>query len=648
MQIPVSNVSNLFFLGDCPNHGLRKHEKNDRCETAALHTKATLWAHTIPDDEFVRPPVKTTVYLQLWWSCGTSLWYFLEADDKNHSKGTIGFAHEVNPKLDESDWKIMRQWVHGCLQRHQSDCIHQDPFYVPGFELIDCKTRKLVPGDKESDFAALSYVWGSPQPQKDLTGGTSQTQLDRTILPKSVDKVIEDALSCTRKLNIPYLWVDRYCIDQEDKNGTKQHLIQSMDKIYAAAKVTIINVVGNDAFSGLPGVSETPRFSPSRLDLGTHQLVPVVNPNDSIRTSKWATRGWTLQEGLLARRRLVFTGTRVYFQCTQSHCIEGLFGEFRSKEGSRIDFHPSRKTRSFPISVIGSNSSSFSIKSVCNEFTSRDLTSDEDALNACLGIFSRFWKSAKPEYQYCGLPFQGRSEAAFSLSLLWRFDNHRYGYPEEYGPVPFRRAWGPSWSSLAWKGQMSFLHSDLGENFHEFPLFADIKIPRRLEGQDIMSTIGDYMRDIDKGGLYQHWLPYLRISSWIATMRFEHVQGYPDDKFDGVVDCCFGLEKGYIGRGHILPPMWAELLKNDKEFNSSRRLDAIFIAASPSGTIHCLVIHRVVGKNGDRYERLGTCDLYHDSPGITQTEDRFYLPVSEWPSKETRNLECRFETITLV
>lgn len=606
-------------------------------------------------------PVNELVYLKFWWSCGTSVWLFFEDDENDRLRGNTGFAYQVNPKLDETDWSVIRQWVDGCLQRHESVCTCRDPFELPGFQVIDCEARKLVTWDRKEGFAALSYVWGHPQPEADRTRHSSQTEADRTVLPNPAERVVEDAIACASKLNIPYLWVDRFCINQEDESGTKQRLLESMDKIYSAAKVTIINVSGHDASAGLPGVSETLRSPPQgRGILGSHKIVPVINPHDNIRRSKWATRGWTLQEGLLARRRLVFTDTRIYFQCTRIHRIEGLFAEFQSLkpfEDPRLQdiSNPGADSQAFPKSVIGSVLSEFSMADICNEFTRRDLKTDEDALNACLGVFSRFWRSEwSREYQYCGLPFQGNSDTGFALSLLWKMCTYQYkeglGDPT-YSPRPSRRNWGPSWSWLAWRGYMGFGRERL---YHPLKIepWVDIKIPNRQEEQTILFTVGDYVEAIDEGGLHRGWLPCLKLSGWVATVRFKQCKDYCDDDYDKNVVCCSTLEQNEIGSGQILTPMWAKVLKDGEVSHSSRLLNVIVIADSPSRRRkQCLVIHYVPEGEADTYERMGTCELYYDWPEIKSVQNKTYLTVNEagcWAGKNIRDLECVFKTITLI
>jgi hypothetical protein len=470
--------------------------------------------------------VKEPVYLTFFGVGRYCPWYFFEDFEKDHLKGTIGLAREVNPKLGETDWSMIRQWVDGCMQRHESGCNNplqlSELEVLPELEVIDCKTRKLALWDRKAEFAALSYVWGS-ETEQNPTGDSPKPHQSRHILPDPFpEKVIEDALACTSKLKIPYLWVDRYCINQKpttDKEyDTKQHLIQSMDKIYSAATVTIIHISGDDAYAGLPGVSNTLRISPrSSAVIGRYKIIPVVNPTNDFKATKWARRGWTLQEGLLARRRLIFTDTRVYFQCTQSHCIENVFGEFHPYERKYFDllsYEPQVGTQALPSSVIGSHSSSYSIQRICNDFTGRDLKTDTDALNACLGIFSRLWKSEKPVYHYCGLPFLRNSDASFALSLLWEINTDLHSPSGYYMTIPFRRAWGPSWSWISWRISLGFTLSRLPwHNDDPFELCVYIRVPKDNKPQDIMSTIGDYVEDIDKNdGLYQNWLPYLRLS----------------------------------------------------------------------------------------------------------------------------------------
>ena len=108
------------------------------------------------------------------------------------------------------------------------------------------------------------------------------------------------------EIGIPYLWVDKYCIDQSNANE-KHSLIRQMDKIYRGAELTIIATAGQDAELGLPGVSGLARPPQRFLTIGGQRYSVFPDLTERVRKSRWSTRGWTYQEGLLSRRRLVFT-----------------------------------------------------------------------------------------------------------------------------------------------------------------------------------------------------------------------------------------------------------------------------------------------------------------------------------------------------
>jgi hypothetical protein len=60
-----------------------------------------------------------------------------------------------------------------------------------------------------------------------------------------------DAIEVTTALGRRYLWVDHYCIDQEDavKKGKQ---IQQMRRIFEKADITFVAAAGEDANYGLP------------------------------------------------------------------------------------------------------------------------------------------------------------------------------------------------------------------------------------------------------------------------------------------------------------------------------------------------------------------------------------------------------------
>ncbi|KAF2626100.1 hypothetical protein BU25DRAFT_472294, partial [Macroventuria anomochaeta] len=155
-------------------------------------------------------------------------------------------------------------------------------------------------------LAALSYVWS--------TGSASEY---RTRLASKLEEVIESAMKCTKQMGFRYLWTDRHCIDQH--LASKTGVIQNMDQIYTNASITIIDAAGDSAESGLPGPSTIPRLPSATASVYGKFITLAPNARYAIAVSKSSTRRGTFQEGLLSRRRLVFTKEQVYFQRRRTH-----------------------------------------------------------------------------------------------------------------------------------------------------------------------------------------------------------------------------------------------------------------------------------------------------------------------------------------
>ncbi|KAF7920845.1 uncharacterized protein EAE98_008874 [Botrytis deweyae] len=148
--------------------------------------------------------------------------------------------HRIPPFIGDFTW--IRNAISECCQQYES-CLGANPLFVPELLVIDClaasSTLSLVPLPKSCKYVALSYVWGCAH----------------TTITK-VPAVIKDANEVTLKLGLRFIWVDRYCIRQDDPE--KHRLILSMDEIYAKAYITITAAAGKTAADGLPGISTIP------------------------------------------------------------------------------------------------------------------------------------------------------------------------------------------------------------------------------------------------------------------------------------------------------------------------------------------------------------------------------------------------------
>jgi hypothetical protein len=206
------------------------------------------------------------------------------------------------------------------------------------------------------------------------------------------------------KLDIPYLWVDRYCIPQEDGHK-KQFLISKMGLIYSQATLTVVAAAGDDPSYGLPGVASTPRKYQTSIKLDSITFTISRNVRDEIANSKWNSRGWTYQEALLSRRRPVFTDSQFYFQCCAMHCTEAISMPLQLLHISNGQRFPEKLDiwKVFPNRGVGHDL--LSPKDRIEEFTRREFTLDSDVLNAFQGIIEEFKNSEHPVHFLSGIPF---------------------------------------------------------------------------------------------------------------------------------------------------------------------------------------------------------------------------------------------------
>ena len=275
-----------------------------------------------------------------------------------------------------------KTWLDFCDKNHSIHCEMATDDCIPHLRLINTSTNDTsiawaTPGSK---YAALSYVWG------DVAESLSERPKK---LPKTIPLVVRDALKVARELGIPYLWVDRYCVDQDEKSSIKLEQLENMHRVYQSAYVTIIAGAGEDPSLGLPGVSVRKRERQLFVDIYGSRLLAIPNVVHDINGCKWSTRGWVYQENLFSRRRLVFTETQMYFQCLSMNCCEAvpnLLEEAHTKDLQRFESHLDTYMV-FPRNSIGIGTTGIELVARIQPYVARNFGREKDALIAFLGIF---------------------------------------------------------------------------------------------------------------------------------------------------------------------------------------------------------------------------------------------------------------------
>ncbi|TGO62304.1 hypothetical protein BOTNAR_0115g00090 [Botryotinia narcissicola] len=132
------------------------------------------------------------------------------------------------------NFDFLRQTLNKCLEDHK-EC-RSMRVEVVRLRVIDVTTKRICQARADCEYITLSYVWGDNSACKNTQG--------------EFPRVVQDAFTVTEALGYRYLWVDRYCIDQDPNSPHMQSMIDHMDLVYSNARATIVAASGNSASDG--------------------------------------------------------------------------------------------------------------------------------------------------------------------------------------------------------------------------------------------------------------------------------------------------------------------------------------------------------------------------------------------------------------
>lgn len=233
----------------------------------------------------------------------------------------------VSPDVDTARIKT---WIQTCAAGHTRCRAETDRVEIPrhNIRLIDVHSFQIVESSLAERYAALSYVWGSNTNFALNSGNLRQLSTSHGLQDASIPQTITDAIYLVKQLDIDYLWVDSLCIVQDDDND-KFRQLPIMDQIYQQAHLVVIAATGGDAHAGLPGTTKPRTRINQRSETigGIEFNTSFLALRHALGKSRWATRGWTFQEGLLSRRALVITESTTYWDCWESNGREDLVSD---------------------------------------------------------------------------------------------------------------------------------------------------------------------------------------------------------------------------------------------------------------------------------------------------------------------------------
>ncbi|KAF2102105.1 hypothetical protein NA57DRAFT_73541 [Rhizodiscina lignyota] len=316
------------------------------------------------------------------------------------------------------------------------------------FRLIDVEDECLVKSNnrpRNFEYVALSYVWGKyshrscvqlkiqTEGQFMALGGLSSSRI-------SLPTTIRDAIRVVKEAGMRYLFVDRLCIN---------------------AQFTIVAADGEGADAGLFRTRCDPRQIAREILPNINVLLPIAPKEKLI---PWDGRAWTLQEKLLSRRLLVFSRGFMTWHCRATVAYEDMTAKDSAMNEEHLHGSPlfqsllpetvvPKKFRFDYCVRVDSNGRAHMERPIAfkkyvdliEDYTKRDMTKNDDALNALGGVLPSFNRAFGCSSHF-GLP-----QAILDVALLWQpvgiLDRRKISK----GEAPF-----PSWSWASWIGAVRY------------------------------------------------------------------------------------------------------------------------------------------------------------------------------------------------
>ena len=418
------------------------------------------------------------------------------------------------PPTATSKLQHLNTWVQDCISSHPTCrppaslrfryptrllCVNQPgDTHIHLIETTTTTTTTPISGP----YNVLSYRWGAFQPVK-LLKLTRPTFLTTGIPISSLPQTLMDAITTTRAMSISFLWIDALCIIQDSPADWASEA-RTMADVYGHAHLSLAASHNIDSTGGLfPKRSGSSRGQPIPIRFPTNpewalphhdfQLVEHNFWNNRVEDAPLNTRGWVVQERILAPRTVHFGFDGPLFECRETRLsltrLDLSIGQSARRLILPVRARLERRPRAFAKYWAA----------VVQYYTGRDLSFGSDRPVAIAGIARALQAVAGKKMEYMA----GMWSRGLLRWLLWEAAERGGGEAGRY------RA--PSWSWLAVEGRV-FYDTDLIQGFRYLKTGAHAKVVKwRLvtgDGTEFGAMTAGYLQlrvvlipvDIEKDG----------------------------------------------------------------------------------------------------------------------------------------------------
>ncbi|KKP06993.1 serine/threonine protein kinase [Trichoderma harzianum] len=168
------------------------------------------------------------------------------------------------PESPNTQFRLLNQWIHLCDETHD---------YVRNNSI-----RLVETSDNTNDhYVALSHCWGKLKKEdRFCTYARNIDALKMNIPYKALPKTFQDAVTVTRALGVPYLWIDSLCIIQEDEKDWELEATR-MEEVFSFAYCTIAASRGTSSLSGFLGKRKPRAYAKIQTSGGPLYLAEAID-----------------------------------------------------------------------------------------------------------------------------------------------------------------------------------------------------------------------------------------------------------------------------------------------------------------------------------------------------------------------------------
>ena len=336
---------------------------------------------------------------------------------------------------------LIKSWIANCEQDHKHAKCQLPAATLLPHRIIDVGTD--TPSDlvflyeshgECAQYIALSHCWGTQQSY--ITTKESLDQRKRGFNIQDVPRTHRDAITCTRKLGVRYLWIDSLCIIQNDIDDWEKESAKMYD-IYANAYVTILASSAADDADGFLKTRPQPYCGTlidsvegsGQLDINVrremyHGTASTPGGKPQMRDGPLAQRAWAFQEDILSRRTISYHHDEIVWECSSQLACEcgkvcwgPMFVTNWLTQGKRLTAANMRRYQKHYIKPLTQNMDAQNPyeewRRLISEFTRKRLTKTLDRLPALSGIAANLLARTQDAY------LAGIWRNDMQLGLLW-------------------------------------------------------------------------------------------------------------------------------------------------------------------------------------------------------------------------------------